>query len=69
MTNPTTPATIMNSDLLAKYGDRWDIRRELSIGILSAERRSPDGRHRRFLAAHSAGELAGLIEHAETDRP
>jgi len=58
------PAAITGTDLQTRFGDRWIIRRE-SIGIFSAEYRSPGGRHRRYLAGHSADELAGLIEAAE----
>jgi len=63
------PAVITNADLMERYGDRWDIRRQLSLGVLSAEQRSPDGLHIRFICALTVAELAAKIEHAETDTP
>jgi len=71
--NPTTPdpvpATITGTDLQERFGDRWTIRRELAISIFSAERRSPDGHHIRYLCARSAADLVGKLEAAETDEP
>ncbi|GEM_PF-1012214 len=69
--NPITPApepaTITGRDLHERFGDRWDIRRELAIGILTAERRSPDGLHIRYLCARTPAELAAKIEQAEAE--
>lgn len=55
--------------LLHRFGSRWDIRRELAVGIFSAERRSLDGRHIRFITAHSAAELAVKLDAAEVAEP
>ena len=63
------PAAITGTSLLKTYGDRWDIRRELAAGIFTAERRSPDGAHIRFICARSAPELAGKLDAAELAAP
>ena len=64
---PTTgraPASI--SDLLEMFGERWQMAYQGELNVWSAERRSPDGRHRQFLAAHDPATLAGRIRDAET---
>lgn len=71
MQNPTTPpapevapTAVTGRELAQRFGDRWQIGQERP-GVWSAERRSPDGHHIRFICAHSAAELAGKIEAAE----
>lgn len=72
MTDKTpTPATgsatapITSQDLQERFGERWQIDREMLTGIWTAERRSADGRSRRFIAAREAVELAVKLEAAE----
>jgi len=57
--------TITTTDLEARFAGRWSIKHEPILNVWSAERKSPDGRHRRFLAGHSAQSLASLLAAAE----
>ncbi len=61
------PATI--TDLLLRFGDRWQLAYQSDLGVWSAERKSPDGRHVRFLAAHDPAELAASLADAEIAEP
>jgi len=60
-----TAAADTIGDLLQRFGDRWQIAYQSELGVWSGEQRSADGLHGRFLAAHSAGELAGQLSNAE----
>jgi len=61
--------TITTSDLEARFAGQWSIKHEPILNVWSAERISPDGRHRRFLAEHSAQALASLLAAAELAKP
>lgn len=63
------PASASISHLLQRFGGRWLILYEPNLRVWSAERKSPDGRHRRFLAEHSPQALADLLADAETAEP
>lgn len=54
---------------MERFGDRWEIRRETSVGVLTAEHKTPDGRHIRFIVGRSVADLAGKLEAAETAEP
>jgi len=58
-------ATVTGRELQQQYGDRWSIAFEPALRVWSAERRSPDGRHRRFLAEHTPAVLADKLAVAE----
>jgi len=60
---------ITSGDLMERFGARWDIQRETSAGVWSAERRSPDGHHIRVIVGRSVPELAGKLETAELAEP
>ena len=48
----------------------WEIHAHpLGLGLWSAEHRTPDGRHIRYIVAHSAEELAAKLETAKTVEP
>jgi hypothetical protein len=69
-TSGSEPASIVTPDeLVRRYGERWHITCDPPYITWEAERRSADGRHRRFLAAHSADELAGKLAAAEVTEP
>src|SRR5258708_33564639 len=71
--NTPTPGTqaatspITSQDLQDRFGERWQIDREPLTAIWTAERRSPDGRSRRFIAAREAAELASKLAAADAD--
>jgi hypothetical protein len=71
--SPTTPepgtATITGRDVHRRPGDRWDIRRELSVSVQAAGHRSAEGTHIRLGAARPAAGLAGQPEAAAADEP
>jgi hypothetical protein len=60
----TAPASI--TELLQLFGDRWTIAYEPTLNIWSAEGRSTDGRHIRFLSGHSVTALAAKLADVET---
>jgi hypothetical protein len=64
---PSGPVTL--TVLVRRYGDSWEIIEHSGLHIVSAEHRSGDGRHIRYLVAHSAAELAGKLETAELVEP
>jgi hypothetical protein len=65
---PTTgPAPASISDLLEQFGGCWQIAYQIDLNVWSAERRSPDGRHVRFVAEHTVGALAARLAGAETE--
>ncbi len=67
---PTTaPAPTSISDLTQQFGQRWTVAYDATLNVWSAEQRSPDGRHIRFLAAHAPGELANKLAGAELVEP
>jgi hypothetical protein len=66
---PEPTSIVTPDDLLRQYGERWHITCDPPYITWEAERRSADGRHRRFLAAHSALELAAKIAAAEVTEP
>ncbi len=55
--------------LQRRFGARWKITLESSLGVWSALRRSPDGRSIRVIIGPSAGELLAKLETAETVEP
>ncbi len=58
------------SAVLAPYARRWKIDAYPGgLPVWTAEHRSPDGRHIRYIVAHSPGELAAKLEAAETVEP
>lgn len=64
------PEAAMTARLLRGFGaSGWQIAHHETLSYWSAERTSADGQHIRYLTAHSATELAGLIEAAKTDEP
>jgi hypothetical protein len=68
-----TPATTpppTEAELQRRFGDRWHIELE-DLGVWSAVRKSPDGRHIRCIIGRTTAELAGKLETAEreTDPP
>jgi len=60
------PASATSRELQQEYGGRWDIAFQQDLRIWSAERRSPDGRQRRFIGEHTPAGLAGKLAAAET---
>lgn len=64
-----TPAASGIADLMQQFADRWLIRYEATLGVWSAERRTDEGRHIRFIAAHNPATLAGKIASAEVAEP
>lgn len=69
-TNPTTPVTPAPDDQLAALAasyPAWSLRRA-PFGF-SAEHRSANGRHIRYIAGHSLAELAGKLQSAEVAEP
>ncbi len=75
--HPVTPATppepgaesTESGELQRQYGDRWQIELESTLGVWSALRRSPDGRHIRVIIGRDAAELMAKLETAETVEP
>lgn len=47
------PAAASLTQLMQSFGDRWLIIYQPDLRVWSGERRSPDGRHRRFIAGHA----------------
>jgi hypothetical protein len=74
MQDHATPATPLDStsdpggELRRRFGDRWQIQLE-DLGVWSAVRKSPDGRHIRCIVGRTAAELASKLETAETVEP
>ena len=65
--DPTpAPDSTISGQLQQAYGDRWDIAFQPDLRVWSAERRSPDGRQRRFMAEHTPAVLADKLAVAET---
>jgi hypothetical protein len=60
-------ALLTSRELHKRFGDRWAIDRDLMTELWTAERRSHDGRHRRFLAARHAADLIAKLDAAEAD--
>jgi hypothetical protein len=68
--NDSDQAGIVTPDeLVRQYGERWHITCDPPYITWEAERRSADGRHRHYIAAHTAGELAGKLAAAEVTEP
>jgi hypothetical protein len=71
--NPTTPApepaTAPEGELHRRFGDRWTIELEHTLGVYSAVRKSQDGRHIRCIIARSAAEMISKLETAELVEP
>ena len=64
--NPTTgPAPATVSELFQRFGERWTIAYEAAPAVWSAERRSPDGRRRRFICDQNPADLAAKLTAAE----
>lgn len=64
----TPPArSVTLADLVRRYGDAWEIRQQSCVW--TAEYRSGDGRHIRYLAAHSLAEMAVKLGSASTVEP
>jgi hypothetical protein len=68
-TPPAGPAAVTLTSLREQYGSDWEILVHLDSSIVSAERRSADGRAVRYLVAHSVAELAGRLATATTVEP
>jgi hypothetical protein len=72
---PVTPALINAPTAqavasLVPYVGRWAINVfPGGLPVWTAEHHPPDGRHIRYVAAHSAEELAAKLETAETVEP
>jgi hypothetical protein len=67
--DPTTapgPGAVTGRELWQEYGDRWDIAFQPDLRVWSAERRSADGRERRFISERTPAVLAGKLAAAET---
>ena len=63
-------APVTLDDLRARYGDDWEIRfRPAGIPVVTAEHRSGDGRHIRYLVTHSVAELAVKLDSATVVEP
>ena len=58
-----------SGELQRRFGSRWQIELESSLGMWSAVHRSEDGRHIRCLIGRSAAELLAKLETAETVEP
>jgi hypothetical protein len=54
--------------LILEYGDRWRIAYDIALSVWSAERRSPDGRSRWFIAHREPAVLAARLADAEAGR-
>jgi hypothetical protein len=63
------PAVITLAGLQARFGRRWRLKPEPVISMLTAEQRSKDGGHIRYLVAADCAELAAKIERAEQVAP
>ena len=61
----TSPPVLDGGELQRRYGSRWTLAADPARGVWSAEFRSPDGRHRRYIVAESAGELDHRLQAAE----
>jgi hypothetical protein len=66
---PAGCRSVSITELLQRFGDRWRIAYLPALNVWSAEQRSADGRHIRFLCQHSTAALADKLAIAETDRP
>jgi hypothetical protein len=64
-----TPESIGGGDLERLFGDRWQIELESTLGVWSALRRSPDGRHIRCLIGRTRGELLAKLQTADVVEP
>ena len=62
-------STASITELLQRFGDRWRIAYQPALNVWSAEQRSADGCHIRFLCEHSTAALASKLAVAETNRP
>ncbi len=58
-----------DSELQRRYGARWQIQLEHTLGVWSAVHRSEDGRHIRCIVGRDAAELMAKLEVAETVEP
>jgi hypothetical protein len=70
--NPTTPGPGPEStegELQARFGDRWTIELESTLGVWSAVRKTQAGHHVRVLIARSPAELMAKLETADVVEP
>jgi hypothetical protein len=51
--------------LIMEFGERWSIAYDIALSVWSAERRSPDGRTRWFIAHRKPADLAARLADAE----
>jgi len=65
----TGPAPVSITELLQRFADHWMIAYEPTLSVWSAERRSTDGRHIRFLYGHSVAALGAKLADVETAAP
>ena len=61
----TTPPLISTRQLQERYGARWALAADEARGLWSAEFRSPDGRHRRYIVAMSADDMDHKLQAAD----
>ena len=59
--HPTDP----DLAVISTIDHRWTITCDPALGVWSAERRSEDGRHRRYIVARTGDELAGKVAAAD----
>ena len=57
------------ADLVRRFGAQWEIIEHGGLHVISAEHRSADGRHIRYLVARSLTELGAKLETATVVEP
>ncbi len=67
--NEDPAASTDSGELQARFGDRWQIELEHTLGVWSAVHRSEDGRHIRCIIGRSAAELMAKLDVAEQAGP
>jgi hypothetical protein len=68
MTDHLAPQPADVAALMRDHGERWQIE-HTDLGVWTAVRKSPDGRHIRVLVAHDVTGLRGKLAGAETEEP
>jgi hypothetical protein len=69
MTDHPAPQPAEVAALMRDHGGRWQIELTADLGVWTAVRKSPDGRHTRVLVAHDVTGLRGKLADAETEEP
>jgi hypothetical protein len=67
--NDPTPEPGPESLLESRYGDRWTIELEHTLGVWSAVRKTQAGHHVRVLIARSPAELLAKLQTADVVEP